>query len=78
MAEIVRNRTIRPSTRLEESKSYKVDTGKVSRDDILVVNIGHESEPFRKSFPQLLTTIFHRPARAKKNFYSKLKSEFGT
>ncbi|MGV8945509.1 MAG: DNA-deoxyinosine glycosylase [Lutibacter sp.] len=50
MAEITRNRTIRPSTRLEKSKSYKINTKTVSRDDILVVNINHETKPFRKSY----------------------------
>lgn len=50
MNEITRNRTIRPSTRLEISKSYKINTKNVSRGDILVVNIDHESKPFRKSY----------------------------
>lgn len=50
MTEIIRNRTIRPSTRLEKSKSYKIDTKTVSRGDILVVNIDHESKPFLKTF----------------------------
>lgn len=50
MTEIIRNRTIRPSTRLEKSKSYKIDTKTVFRGDILVVNIDHETKPFRKSY----------------------------
>lgn len=50
MAEITRNRTIRPSTRLETSKSYKIDTKTVSHGDTLVVNINHESSPFRKTY----------------------------
>jgi hypoxanthine-DNA glycosylase len=50
MTEIIRNRTIRPSTRLEKSKSYKIDTKTVSMGDILVVNIDHETKPFRKSY----------------------------
>ena len=37
MTEIIRNRTIRPTTRLEESKSYKIDTKAVSRGDILIL-----------------------------------------
>lgn len=49
MTEITRNRTIRPSTRLEKSKSYKIDTKSVSRGDILVVNIVHETKSFRKT-----------------------------
>lgn len=50
MTEITRNRTIRPSTRLEKSKSYKIDTKIVSRGDILVVNIDHETKPFYKTY----------------------------
>lgn len=50
MSEIIRNRTIRPSTRLASSKSYKINTEKVSSGDTLVVNINHESNPFCKSF----------------------------
>jgi hypothetical protein len=49
MAEIIRNRTIRPSTR-NVSSTYKIDTTKVSRDDTLIVNISHESKPFRVSY----------------------------
>jgi len=50
MVEIIRNRTIRPSTRLETSKSYKIDTKAVSRGDILIVNIDHESKTFRRTY----------------------------
>jgi hypoxanthine-DNA glycosylase len=50
MAEIRRNRTIRPSTRLEKSRSYKVDTKGVSQGDVLLVNIDHETKPFRRSY----------------------------
>lgn len=50
MTEIIRNRTISPSTRQEKSKSYKINTENVSRGDILVVNIDHETKPFRKTF----------------------------
>lgn len=50
MAEIKRNRIIRPSTRNESSKSYKVTTRNVTSDDILIVNVSHESKPFKKSF----------------------------
>lgn len=50
MNEIIRNRTIRPSSRLEKSKSYKVDTKKISRGDTLVVNIDHENKPFHKTY----------------------------
>jgi hypoxanthine-DNA glycosylase len=50
MAEIIRNRTIRPSSRLEKSRSYKVDTKGVSQADVLLVNIDHETKPFRRSY----------------------------
>lgn len=50
MTEIIRNRTIRPSTRLEKSKSYKIDTKTVSQGGILVVNIDHETKSFLKSY----------------------------
>jgi hypoxanthine-DNA glycosylase len=50
MSEIIRNRTIRTSTRLEKSKSYKIDTKTVSRGDTLVVNIDHETKPFLRTF----------------------------
>lgn len=50
MSEIVRNRTIRPLTRLESSNNYKVDTKKVTEDNTLRVNIDHESLPFRRSY----------------------------
>lgn len=50
MAIIERNRTIRPSTRLESSKNYKVDTSKVLEGDTLIVNIDHESKPFKRTY----------------------------
>ena len=50
MAEVLRTRTIRPSTRSEKSKNYKIDTKNVFYDDILVVIINHESAPFSKTF----------------------------
>ena len=49
MAEVTRNRTIRPTTR-EASSSYKIDTKVVTAQDTLIVNIDHESKSFRKSF----------------------------
>lgn len=60
MAEIIRNRTIRPSTRLEKSKSYKIDTKNVSRGDILVVNIDHETKSFRKSYKFNGSDVAHK------------------
>jgi hypoxanthine-DNA glycosylase len=50
MANVIRNRTIRPSSRLESSKSYKIDTKNVSRGDTLIVNIDHEKKSFRKTY----------------------------
>jgi hypoxanthine-DNA glycosylase len=50
MATIIRNRTIRPSSRLEKSKSYKIDTKIVVSGDTLIVNIDHETKSFCKSY----------------------------
>lgn len=50
MAEIIRNRTIRPSTRKKTSTNYRVDIAKVLRGDTLLVTITHESLPFKKTF----------------------------
>ena len=50
MATIIRNRTIRPSTRLEQSKNYKIDTKMVGTCDTLIVNIDHETEAFSESY----------------------------
>ena len=60
MTEIIRNRTLRPSTRLEKSKSYKIDTKNVSHKDILVVNINHESLPFQKIFRFTGSDVAHK------------------
>lgn len=49
MAEIIRNRTIRPSTR-SASSAYKVGTDNVGSGDILIVNIDHEEGGFNKSY----------------------------
>ena len=50
MAEIIRNRTIRPSSRLASSKSYKIDTRNVGNGDTLIVNIYHESTNFHRTY----------------------------
>ena len=50
MPEIIRNRKIRPSTRKETSFNYRVDIKDVKSGDTLIVNIGHESKPFFKTF----------------------------
>lgn len=72
MKEIIRNRTIRPSTRLETSKSYKIDTKIVTRGDILVVNIVHESKPFQKTYK------FNGSDVAQKDSISFRVNDFGT
>lgn len=60
MAEIIRNRTIRPSSRLKTSKTYKINTEAVSSQDILVVNITHESESFQKSYKFAGKDVAHK------------------
>lgn len=72
MTEIIRNRTIRPSTRLEKSKSYKIDTKNVSQGDFLVVNIDHETKSFSKSYK------FNGSDVAHKNSISFRVNDFGT
>lgn len=72
MTEITRNRTIRPSTRLEKSKSYKINTKTISRGDTLVVNIDHETKPFRKTYK------FNGSDVAHKDSISFRVNDFGT
>ena len=60
MTEILRNRTIRPSTRLASSKSYKVDTRKVLHDDTLTVHVNHESLPYDRTFTFAGKDVAHR------------------
>lgn len=50
MPEVIRNRTIRPSTRKDTSVNYRVHLDGIDSGDTLVVNIKHESKPFFKSF----------------------------
>ena len=50
MSRIIRNRTIRPSSRLRSSISYKVDTKKVTLQDTLIVRITHETKSFSESY----------------------------
>lgn len=72
MTEIIRNRTIRPSSRLEKSKSYKIDTKQISRGDTLVVNIDHEGKPFHKTYR------FNGADVANKDSISFRVNDFGT
>ncbi len=50
MAEVIRNRTIRPSTRKDSSVNYRIHLDGLIACDTLVVNITHESKPFQKTF----------------------------
>lgn len=50
MADIIRNRTIRPSSRQETSVNYRVHLDRISSSDTLIVNIKHESKSFTKTF----------------------------
>ena len=50
MPEIIRNRKIRPSSRLDSSVNYRVHLDAVAPADTLVVNITHESKSFTKTF----------------------------
>ena len=50
MPEIIRNRTIRPSTRKDTSVNYRVHIDGITSGDTLVVNVKHESKPFFKTF----------------------------
>jgi len=72
MTEITRNRTIRPTTRLEKSKSYKIDTKLITRGDTLVVNIDHETKPFRKTYKFKGSDLAH------KDSISFIVKDFGT
>lgn len=48
MEKIIRKRTIRPTTRKETSKNYKVDTKKVTSNSELIVYVNHESNLFEE------------------------------
>lgn len=72
MTEIIRNRTIRPSSRLLKSKNYKINTKKVTAGDILIVKVDHESESFYKTYK------FNGNDVAKKNSISFRVHNFGT
>lgn len=50
MAEIIRNRTLRPSTRKESSVNYRIQIAGITGNDTLVVNIDHESSLFKKRY----------------------------
>lgn len=63
MSTIERNRTIRPSSRQSTSK-YRVNLDKVQDDDIIYINIGHESKAFKESY-----IIYAKNLLGKKNLY---------
>ncbi|RKD90048.1 DNA-deoxyinosine glycosylase [Mangrovibacterium diazotrophicum] len=71
MGTIIRNRTIRPSSRLESSKNYKIDTKVVGAIDTLRVNIDHESDSFLKSY------WFHGKDVAYRNSISFRVTDYG-
>lgn len=50
MPEIIRNRTIRPSTRKDSSVNYRIHIDGINAGDTLVVNVKHESKPFFKTY----------------------------
>ncbi|WP_415582574.1 hypothetical protein [Flavobacterium longum] len=50
MTEVIRKRTIRPSTRKETSVNYRIHLDGLAHGDMLIINITHESKPFQKSF----------------------------
>jgi hypothetical protein len=50
MPEIIRSRTIRPSTRKQSSVNYRVHIEGITASDTLIVNISHESKPWHKTF----------------------------
>jgi hypothetical protein len=50
MPEIIRNRTIRPSTRKDSSVNYRVHIDGISASDTLIVNVNHESKSYFKTF----------------------------
>lgn len=50
MAVILRTRKIRPSTRKPTSINYRVAIAKVGREDVLEVEVSHESNSFLKTY----------------------------
>lgn len=72
MAEIIRNRVIRPSSRDDKSKSYKIDTLNITALDVLIVNITHESTSFHR--------VYHFEGKdvAQKNSISFRVNDYGT
>ena len=49
MPEIIRNRTIRPSTRKDTSVNYRVHLEGITSGDTLIVNIAHEINHLKKA-----------------------------
>ena len=72
MKVVERNRIIRPSTRLDSSKSYKIDTKNIESGDQLKVNISHESKPFTKSY------LFHGRDVCRRDSISFRVYDYGT
>lgn len=72
MSEIVRNRTLRPSTRKESSKNYRIHMDGITASDTVIVNIDHESKPFKKTYK------FRGSDVVKKKSLSFTPVDFGT
>ena len=72
MAIIYRKRVIRPSTRKATSFNYRVDVAKVLAHDTLFVEVGHESEDFKKTYK------FNGSDLAQKNNISFRVQDYGT
>lgn len=48
--EIIRKRTIRPSTRLAASVNYRVHINGITASDSLIVIVNHETKSYQKIF----------------------------
>lgn len=50
MNTIYRKRTIRPSSRKDTSMNYRIQMTGITSNDTVIVEIDHESKPFRKTY----------------------------
>ncbi|MFV0501910.1 MAG: hypothetical protein ACK5MH_10005 [Bacteroidales bacterium] len=69
MAIVIRNRTIRNSSRKSYSL-YRIQTENISTNDSLVVNIDHESKSFQKTY-----TFSGKDIYPRKSIYFKVKED---
>jgi hypothetical protein len=72
MTEIIRNRTIRPSTRKETAVNYRVHVQAVESGDTYIANINHEKKSFKKTYH------FSGKDLAHKNNISFWANDYGT